>query len=86
MDRFLKTCTLSRLLACMPNGFCVDGAIPAMVGAAGKKPNTGFSPQPPPVFPEFLEQFLAQHHVPIFASLPASDVNHHSLAIDVGHF
>src|SRR5215471_16956106 len=86
MNRFLETGTLSRLLASMPNGFRIDGLSSAMVGAAGKEPNTRFSPQPPPVFPEFLEQLVTQHHLAILASLPAPDVNHHSLAIDVGNF
>jgi hypothetical protein len=70
----------------MPNRFWVNRLITAMIFLAWEEPNTRFFPQPPPVFPEFLEQFLTQHHVPIFASLSAPDVNHHALAIDVGNF
>src|SRR3984893_1328824 len=33
-----------------------------------------------------LEQFWAEHHIPVFASLAALDVNHHALAIDVADF
>jgi hypothetical protein len=86
MNRFLETGTLRRFVASMPNGFRIDGAIPAMIGVAREEPNTRLSPQSPPVFPEFLEQHTAQHYVAIFASLAAADVNHHSLAIDVGKF
>jgi hypothetical protein len=56
MNRFLETGTLRRFVASMPNGFRIDGAIPAMVGVAREEPNTRLSPQSPPVFPEFLEQ------------------------------
>ena len=86
MNRFLETCPLRRLLASMPNGFGIDGAIPAMVVGAWKEPNTQLFAQPSPVFPEFREQLGAEHHVAILASLTAADVNHHSLAIDVGDF
>src|SRR5215472_5352284 len=86
MNRFPETCTLSRLLASMPNSFRIDGPIPAMAVITRKKPDTRLSPQPPPVFPEFLEQLVAQHHVSILASLPALDVNHHALAVDVANF
>jgi len=33
-----------------------------------------------------LEQFWAEHHIPVFASFAALDVNHHALAIDVADF
>ena len=35
---------------------------------------------------QFLEQFGAEHHIAVFASLAALDVNHHALAIDVADF
>src|SRR5215470_5192394 len=86
MNRFPETRTLSCLLASMPNSFRIDGPIPAMAVITRKEPDTRLSPQPPPVFPEFLEQLGAQHHVAILASLPALDVNHHALAVDVANF
>src|SRR2546421_10345167 len=33
-----------------------------------------------------LEQFWAEHHIPVFASLAALDVNHHAFASDVADF
>ena len=39
-----------------------------------------------PVLTQCLEQFWAEHHIPVFASLAALDVNHHALAIDVADF
>jgi hypothetical protein len=33
-----------------------------------------------------LEQFWAEHHLSVFASLAALDVYHHALAIDVADF
>src|SRR5205807_8925283 len=33
-----------------------------------------------------LEQFWAEHHISVFASLAALDVTHHALAIDAADF
>src|SRR5260370_10752862 len=33
-----------------------------------------------------LEQFWAEHHISVFASLAALNVNHHAFAIDVADF
>jgi hypothetical protein len=38
------------------------------------------------VLTQYLEQFWAEHHISVFASLAALDVNHHALAIDVADF
>ena len=35
---------------------------------------------------QFFEQSWAEHHISIYASLPALNVNHHPLAIDVADF
>jgi len=86
MRAFADRSPLGGFTTGMPNRFCVNRLITAMIFSAWEEPNSRLFPQPPPVFPEFLEQFLAQHHVPIFAFLPALDVNHHALAIDVGNF
>jgi hypothetical protein len=42
-------------------------------------------PKPAPVSAQPFEQRRAQHHVPVLASLAAANVNHHPLAVDVGH-
>ena len=42
--------------------------------------------QPAPVLAQFLEQFWAEHHIAISASLAALNVNHHALAVDVADF
>src|ERR1019366_2193382 len=64
----------------------VDGLIAAVPAVAGKQPDAGFSGQAPPVRAEFVEQDRAEHHISVLATLPALDVNHHSLAIHVTDF
>ena len=35
---------------------------------------------------EFVEQFWAEHHVPVFAAFATLDVDDHALAVDVADF
>src|SRR5713226_3253303 len=63
-----------------------DGAIAGMTMLARKQPYAGFSPQPVPVSPEFVEQLWAEQHIAVFAAFAALDVNHHALTVDVAHF
>jgi hypothetical protein len=65
MQAFADRGPLSGFPTGMPNRFCVHRLITAMIFLTWEKPNTRLFPQPPPVFSEFLEQSLAQHHVPI---------------------
>jgi pimeloyl-ACP methyl ester carboxylesterase len=46
----------------------------------------GPPPVAQPVLTQYLEQFWAEHHIPVFASFAALNVNHHALAIDVADF
>ena len=66
--------------------FRIDGLITVMPAVAWKQPYAGLSRQAVPVLAQFLEQFWAEHHIAIFASLAALDVNHHALAVDVTDF
>jgi hypothetical protein len=70
----------------MPNRFGVDRLISAVIFLAGKEPDARFFLQPLPVLAQFVEQLGAEHHVAILASLAASYVNHHALAVDVCKF
>jgi hypothetical protein len=56
-----------------------------MPPVAGKQPDCCLVPEPAPVGAESFEQRRIQHHVPIPAALAAADVDHHSLAVNVGH-
>ena len=57
-----------------------------MPAVAWKQPCAGFSRQAAPVLAQFLEQFWAEHHISVSASLAALNVNHHALAVDVADF
>ena len=48
-----------------------------------ERANAGFFAQPSPVRAEFLEQNGTEHHVAVFATLAALDVDHHPSAVDV---
>src|SRR5215471_5135866 len=84
MDAFRDASSLGGSTTRMPNGFCVDRLITAMILCAWKEPDAGFLRQPLPVLAQFVEQLRTEHYVAIFAPLAASDVNHHALAVDVG--
>src|ERR1700730_5942887 len=86
MNTFPEARSLGGLLARLPNGFGIDRVIGAMVVIARKEPDSWFSAQALPVLTKFCQQFRTEHHVAVFASLAALDVNHHALAIDVGDF
>src|SRR5260370_31889912 len=60
-----------------------DGAITGMTALARKQPFAGFSSQPVPVLPEFVEQLGAEQHIAVFAAFTALHVNHHSLTVAV---
>src|SRR5580658_8254599 len=86
MNIFLEARALGGFLASVPHHFGVDGRITGMPAVAWKQPGAGLARQSAPVLPQYLEQFWAEHHIPVFASLAALDVNHHALAIDVADF
>jgi hypothetical protein len=67
----------------MAGRFGVDGLIASVPGIARKQPDTGLFAQTPPVCAELIEQYGAEHHVAVFATLTALDVNHHPLTINV---
>src|ERR1700693_3956340 len=86
MHVFLDACSLGSLLASVPDHLGVDRGITGMPAVAGKQPGTGLALEAAPVRTQLLKQFGTEHHIAVFASLAAPDVNHHTLAIDVAHF
>src|SRR5216683_1533145 len=86
MDLFLDARALDRFLARVPGCFRIDGLITVVPTVAWKQPCAGFSRQAAPVLAQLLEQFWAEHHIAIFTSLAALNVNHHALAVDVADF
>ena len=86
MDLFLDARALGGFLAGVPRCFRIDGLITVVPTVAWKQPFAGLSRQAAPVLAQFLEQFWAEHHIAICASLAALDVNHHALAVDVADF
>ena len=84
VDAFLEAGTLGGFMACVPNGFRIDGPIFAIV--AGEQPSAGFAMVEMPVGAQCREQPGAEHDIAIFATLAAADVHHHALAIDVADF
>src|SRR5258708_2601512 len=83
MDLFLDARTLDSFLARVPGCFRIDGLITVVPTVARKQPGAGLSRQAAPVLAQFLEQFWAEHHIAICASLAALNANHHALAVDV---
>src|SRR5260370_23692330 len=83
---FLDARSLGSLLAGVPRCFRIDRLATTVPAVARKQPFAGFSRQAAPVLAQFFEQFWAEHHIAIYASLPAMDVNHHPRAIDVADF
>ncbi len=79
---FLNPGTAGGVLAGVTRRFRIQGLIPTMPTVSGEEPN-GFFAQAPPVCTEFLEQNGAEHHVAVFATLAALDVNHHPSAVNV---
>ena len=86
MDVFLDARSLGSFLAGVPRCFRIDGLITVVPAVAWKQPYAGLSRQAAPVLAQFLEQFWAEHHIAISASLAALNVNHHALAVDVADF
>src|ERR1700675_238202 len=86
MDLFLDARALDSFLARVPRCFRIDGLITVVPTVAWKQPFAGLSRQAAPVLAQFLQQFWAEHHIAICASLAALDVNHHALAIVVPDF
>src|SRR5262249_60190013 len=81
MQAFADACPLGGFATSMPNRFGVDRLISAMIFLAGKEPDARFFLQPLPVLAQFVEQLGAEHHGALLASLAASYVNHHALAV-----
>jgi hypothetical protein len=86
VDDFLEGGPLGGSFAGMVDGLGRDGLITGASIPARKQPFTGLSSQPAPVLAEFVEQHRTEHYVPVFAAFAASDVNHHTLTVDVIHF
>src|SRR5580704_15969376 len=85
MHVFLNACSLSSLLASVPDYLGVDRRITGVPAVTGEQPRAWPGLQATPVLTQLLEQFGTEHHIAVFASLAAPDVNHHTLAIDVAH-
>ena len=83
MDGFFQARALSGLLASVTRRFRIDGLITVVPTVAWKQPGAGLSRQAAPVLAQFPEQFWAEHHIPVFAPLAASDVNYHALTVDI---
>src|SRR5260370_7591432 len=86
MDLFLDARTLDSFLACVPWCFRIDGLITVVPTVAWKQPFAGLSRQAAPVLAQFFQQFWAEHHISVNASLATLNVNHHPLAVDVTNF
>src|SRR5712664_51507 len=83
---FLEARLLGGFLASVPDNLGGDRCITGMPAVAWKQPCAWLVPQSAPVLTQYLEQFWAEHHIPVFASFAALDVNHHAFAIDVADF
>ena len=55
MDGFFEARTLGSFVTRIPNRFRVDRVVSSMPTITGEEPVAGFSPQPMPVFAQFLE-------------------------------
>ena len=86
MHVFLDACSLGGLLTSVPDHLGIDRGVTGMPAVAGKQPCTGLALEAAPMLTQLLEEFGTEHHIAVFASLAAPDVNHHTLAIDVAHF
>src|SRR5260370_15334516 len=82
----LEARSLGCLMAGVSRCFRIDRLATTVPAVARKQPFAGFSRQAAPVLAQFFEQFWAEHHIAIYGSLPAMDVNHHRRAIDVADF
>src|SRR5258707_13914229 len=83
---FLEARSLGGFLASVPDHLGVDRRITGMPAVTWKQPCAWLALQSAPVLTQCLEQFWAEHDIPVFASLSALDVNHHAFAIDVADF
>ena len=50
---------------------------------AREQPYAGLSPQAAPVSLEFVEQFLAEQHIAVFAAFTTLDVDDHALTVNI---
>lgn len=76
---FLNAGTAGGILAGMSWSLGVNGVVTVVPTITGKQPDAGFFAQVTPVRTEFVEQNGAEHHIAIFATLAALDMNHHVL-------
>src|SRR5215204_3791265 len=67
----------------LPHYFAADWTLARMPAITGKQPRFWLSPETTPVLAQGVKQFRAQHDIAILASLATSNVNHHSLAVDI---
>src|ERR1700682_2353450 len=72
---FLDARSLGRLLAGVPRCFGIDRLTTTVPAIAWKQPFAGFSRQAAPVLAQFFQQFWAEHHIAVNASLAALNVN-----------
>src|SRR5215471_2517876 len=85
MNLFLDASSFCSVLTGMPGHLGVDRPIAGVPTIARKQPNAGLAPQAAPILPQGLEQFRAEHHVPVLAAFTAPNVDDHALTIDVGN-
>src|ERR1700675_2746962 len=83
MDLFLDARSLGSFLTGVPRCFRIDGLIIVVPTVAWKQPCAGLSRQAAPVLAQFFQQFWAEHHISVNASLATLNVNHHPLAVDI---
>src|ERR1700746_738777 len=62
-------CSLGCLLEGIARCFRIGRLATTVPAVAWKEPDAGFSRQAPPVRAQFFEQFWAEHHISIYASL-----------------
>src|SRR5258708_1896620 len=86
MNIFLEASSLGGFLASVPDHLGVNRRITGMPAVAWKQPGAGLARYSAPVLTQRFKQFWAEHHIPVFASFAALDVNLHALAIDVTDF
>src|SRR5215469_15861475 len=86
MDVFVDACSLGSFTTRMPNRFCVDRLITAMILSAREEPDARLPSQALPVLSQFVQQPGAEHDIAISATFAAPDVKDHALTVDVCNF
>ncbi len=82
----LEAGALGGLLAGAPENLGGDRVTRRMPPVSGKQPVGGLAPKPAPVGAQRFKQLRAEHDIPILATLAATDMNDHALAVDIADF